>query len=331
MPYPNSRTYYSRSERFVDEHQGEWAQISRLCSTPLRRWAPEDYREFPSRFRRLCDQLQSAREQRLSIKTIRYINALVGRAYHVLYQKSLPKTGGLGRYLFVAVPALLRRRWVFIAVAALVFLGSFIVTMGVTMANPGFASAVVPEEQLELFEDMYRGNVFSSRGLSARFAGAAYYIQHNTSIAYVSFATGLLGGMGSLYFLLYNGLFLGAVAGYVDNSIGRGNFWMFVTAHGVFELTGLILAGAAGLFLGWTVLASGTHSRRSNLRRNIPEIIGMLLPASMFLFFAALIEGGISPLPVSMEVRLAIAAFSALIIIWYFASGSRKPGPGASL
>jgi uncharacterized membrane protein SpoIIM required for sporulation len=299
MPSPINpspqRRYFSRSDRFVLTHRDEWVDIARLCRTPLRRWSADEYRRFPGRFLRLCNQLHAAREQRLSSNTIRYLNNLVGRAHRVLYQKSMPKSEGLARYLFYTVPAVLRRRWIFVLVSATVFLGSFFAAMVASMNNPGFAAAIVPEQQLEIFEQMYSGEVFSSRNLAARFSGASYYIQHNTSIAYLSFASGLLAGVGSLYFLLYNGLFLGAVAGYVDNSAGRGNFWMFVTAHGVFELSGLMLAAAAGLFLGWTVLSAGRAGRRANLRESTPEIVGMLVPASAFLLFAALIEGGVSP------------------------------------
>lgn len=47
----------------------------------------------------------------------------------------------------------------------------------------------------------------------------------------------------------------GAIAGHLTD-IGYGQtFWPFVIGHGAFELTAIALAGAAGLKLGWALLA----------------------------------------------------------------------------
>ncbi len=76
-----------------------------------------------------------------------------------------------------------------------------------------------------------------------------HYIRNNISIAFQCFAGGILFGIGSLFFLSFNGVFIGAVAGYLtERGLGE-NFYSFVATHSAFELTAIVLAGAAGLRL----------------------------------------------------------------------------------
>ncbi len=94
-----------------------------------------------------------------------------------------------------------------------------------------------------------------------------YYVMHNIGIAFQTFASGLLLGVGSAFFLVYNGLVIGAVAGHLSE-IGFGQtFWSFVIAHGAFELTAIALAGAAGLQLGWALIAPRRLTRAEALKR----------------------------------------------------------------
>ena len=95
----------------------------------------------------------------------------------------------------------------------------------------------------------------------------AFYIYNNVRIDFQCFAGGLLFGVGSIFFLVYNGLHIGAVAGHLTR-VGYGEtFWGFVAGHSSFELLGAVLAGAAGLRIGYALVAPGrAHARRRHAR-----------------------------------------------------------------
>lgn len=317
MLFPRSEKFYSRTDLFISKNSQFWNELIKLNNTPLKGWSSNELRAFPGYFRKLCDHLNYAKEQQLSNKIILFLNELVGRSHQVLYQKNMSRMGNLGRYFFRDIPELLRKAWAYILISAFLFIGSFSLTFLFTAKNPEFAQRVIDQQTLTLFEEMYAEDIFEDKSLSSRFSGAAYYIQHNTSIAYLSFAAGVFLGIGSLYFLLFNGLFLGAIAGYVHNTGGSLNFWSFVTAHSAFELSGLIIAGAAGLLLGWTIIHPGLKKRKTMLLEQIPQIVGILIPSSFFLFCAAIIESSISPLPVSLQLRGTIAVISLMMILGY--------------
>ena len=66
-----------------------------------------------------------------------------------------------------------------------------------------------------------------------------------------------LSGVGTAAVLILNGVLLGVVAGL---AVGAGNgrpFFELVAAHGVLELSCIVVAGAAGLRFGWALRRTG--------------------------------------------------------------------------
>ena len=86
---------------------------------------------------------------------------------------------------------------------------------------------------------------------------AGFYIPHNAGIGLRCFAWGIVFGLGSLKELLFEGIFLGTVFGHMATTPHALNFYTFVTAHSSFELTAIVLSGAAGLAPG---LGTGRHA-----------------------------------------------------------------------
>src|SRR5690606_34190487 len=91
-----------------------------------------------------------------------------------------------------------------------------------------------------------------------------------------TFGGGVLFGLGSVFFLVFNGLVIGTVAGHLTR-IGYGEtFWPFVSGHSAFELSAIVLAGAAGLRLGGALLAPGQRSRARALREEALDSAGLI-------------------------------------------------------
>ena len=157
--------------------------------------------------------------------------------------------------------------------AWLLFFGSLLLMGMLVYHFPDLVYGVMGPEQVADMEKMYdpdarRIGRFSERDSGDDWMMFGYYIMNNIGIAFQTFASGLLFGLGSLFFLLFNGLMIGAVAGHLTQ-IGYGaTFWSFVVGHGAFELTAIALAGAAGLKLGWALLAPGRLTSRRSLARS---------------------------------------------------------------
>jgi uncharacterized membrane protein SpoIIM required for sporulation len=144
-----------------------------------------------------------------------------------------------------------------------------------------------------------------------------FYVNNNVGIALRCFALGIFGGLGSAFFLVYNGLTIGAVIGYVIAHGAGANILAFVVGHGPFELGAIVIAGAAGLSLGWAVIAPKERTRLASLQRVARDVLVLVLGAACMLGIAALIEGLWSGSSVPNVVKYAVGATSLLAVTAY--------------
>lgn len=321
----------SASERFAERRLGRWTLLAEATRAdaarrPLGRGAALDFARL---YRRACRDLAEARARRLSSEVVEYLNALVGSAHSALYGRA--KRGGFAAVARKSLGVLARHRAAYALAAALFFLPLGL-AFAATSARPETARYFVDADALDAFGRMYESPSFDSD--AARGAGgAAFYVQHNTTISFLCFATGILFGAGSVYFLLYNGLFIGALGGYIAAAGHGENFLRFVLAHSALELPGVVMAGAAGLYLGSLALRGGKRGRAAQLREGLEEVIAMLVPATVLIFLAAIVEGFVSGSSAPIWLRASIfgtslAALSAFLIIplmkrFPFARGKR--------
>src|SRR5262249_25277744 len=141
---------------------------------------------------------------------------------------------------------------------------------------------------------------------------------NNIKVSFITYALGAVsGGLGAVYLLVLNGAPLGIIGAWM---ISEGDFWRFlgfILPHGALELTAIVIAGGAGLRIGWTALGPGDRTRADAFReegqRSITIIIGLM---TMFVC-AGLIEGFITGSGLPVGVRVGIGALLWLCYVGY--------------
>ena len=205
----------------------------------------------PEAFRHLCADLALARERQYSADLIERINALALRGHHVLYRAHARQRPPLLAFLTRGFPRLVRREIGPVGLAALLFFGPLLLLIAAIQAYPEFASVVLGPDELGKFQEMYRSSnqQLGMRASDTNTGMFAFYIWNNVRIGFQTFAGGLVFGLGSIAYLLMNGIYIGAVAGHLTQ-VGLGqSFWSFAAGHSAFELTAIALSGGAGLKL----------------------------------------------------------------------------------
>jgi uncharacterized membrane protein SpoIIM required for sporulation len=152
-----------------------------------------------------------------------------------------------------------------------------------------------------------------------------FYIRHNISVAFQCFAGGLFATVGSLFFLFYNGAIGGAVAGYLTERGMASTFYSFVVTHSAFELTAIVLSGAAGLKIGHSLLAPGRRTRGAALVAATEESAIIIYGVSVLLLIAAGVEAFWSSagwLPAT--VKYSVAAVCWISVIGYLVFQGRR-------
>ena len=157
-----------------------------------------------------------------------------------------------------------------------------------------------------------------------------FYIWNNVRIGFQTFAGGVLLGLGSLFFLIFNGIFLGTIVGHLTQ-IGLGpQIWSFTAGHGSFELLAIAISGAAGLKLGAALLAPGRCTRRAALVLQGASAFRLAGGAALMFLVAAVIEAFWSPLQLySNTPKYAVGILLWLLLLGYFLLAGRGAAAGA--
>ena len=289
--------------------------------------------EMAHRFRELCRDLSLARERNYSSPLVDRLQQRVLRVQQRIYGAQPRKRAAVLEFFLSGFPALVRREWRFVAAAAVMMLAPIGLYVWAAQLWPESVYLVLSPDSAARIEAMYGPD--SIRPGRARDAGddivmMAYYIYNNVRIDFQCFAGGLLFGVGSIFFLVYNGLHIGAVAGHLTR-VGYGEaFWGFVAGHSSFELLGAVLAGAAGLRIGYALVAPGARTRGDAMRAAARPAAYLLYGAAAMTGCAALVEAFWSPqraLPSALKYGVGIGLWVAWLLYFVLAGASARRGP----
>ncbi|MBU7040796.1 MAG: stage II sporulation protein M, partial [Theionarchaea archaeon] len=114
---------------------------------------------------------------------------------------------------------------------------------------------------------------------------------NNTQVGIALYGSGILLGLGTIFYLVINGLFLGiVVAFFVDQGLGI-SLAASVLPHGILEFAAIFICGGAGLKLGNAVLNPGDLSRSEAISTAGKEATQLVAGAIILLIIAGIIEG----------------------------------------
>ncbi len=309
----------------LKSRQASWGELERLCSliegSVRRKLDPAMLARFSSLYRSACADLALADAYRLPPTTIHYLHRLVGRAHNQLYRSRRFNVGTWTRQLMVDVP-----RRLFsdncLRLAFCIFWGMFLLSGFMAYTVPGYSEQVMGKLWTMQLEEMYSEPIQGrDAGASGGMAGggmAGFYIRHNTSIGLQCFAFGLLFGVAGLFVTATNAAMLGASFGHMAAGPHADNFYHFVTAHGPFELTAIVLSAAAGMKLGFSLIDTRGLTRTASLRRTAVEAMPTMGAAMVMFLLAALIEAFLSPSASPYWVKASVAVLSGALLVVYF-------------
>lgn len=297
----------------------EWKKLEadiRWLSRGRRARDPVRVALFAKRYRAACADLSLAMSMRFPISTVEYLHQLVGDAHTQLYRAETFRLKRWARRFVADIPARILHdpcTWI----SFILFWGLFLGALIASYSSDDFANAIVGERSLQDVEMMYSHPMETEAFDSSRAGMTGFYLFNNAGIGLRCFASGIFLGIGSLVTLAYNAILLGTIFGYMNRSASAENFNTFVTAHGPFELTAVVLSAAAGLRLGWAIIDAQGRSRRESLRDASPIALEVAGVATVLFLLAAYIEGFISPSAMPYEYKAGVAIASTLALVAY--------------
>lgn len=312
-------------DEFIARRRESWRELEQLLERgkELHRSTPADISRAASLYRSVCADLMRARAA-FGPDVVRYLDGLAARAHNRLYGTRAYRLAGLWTLIARDFPRSLRRRWRFFALASALFYGPFLLGIIATLLSQEFAQTILPPQQLAMMEAMYEQGFDAGRDIHDDSQMAGFYVLNNVGIAFRCFATGILFGLGSLFFSIYNGLMIGVVFGWVTRAGHGENIFTFVCGHGPFELTAIVISAAAGLQMGWALVKTNGLTRLGSLRSQAHELGHLIVGAAAMLIIAAGIEGYWSPSGLPRELKWAASGLFSLFVIVWLVFGGRK-------
>ena len=273
-------------------------------------------------YRQCCEHLALARERAYPVHLVARLETLAARAHQRIYRRHDLGLAAFRHLVLYKAPAAVRAlRW-HLLVATLVFVLPTVIVGVATWLDPHFVLTVVDARQVHDFDGMYGQQAGEHLGRTSGddWTMFGFYIMNNVGIAFRCFAAGLLLGVGSLFMVGYNGLLAGAVAGFLVTRGDSERFFSFVVTHSAFELTAIVLSGAAGLKLGHAMLAPGRLTRTQALMRAARETSPVVFCFTVMLFVAAAIEAFWSSAAwVAPAVKYAVGGCCWALVLAYLA------------
>ncbi|MBX2868460.1 MAG: stage II sporulation protein M [Acidiferrobacterales bacterium] len=330
-----------KQNAFEQEYQQTWTEFERFLTFRVSRYkrfrkneVPDEERpfspsEFPDRYKALCHNLALARARGYSDQLIGRLNQLVVSGHHRLYgARANAKKHWVSSLLF-GFPIALRQNLGFVALAALAFFGPFFIMALACYLNGEMIYSLMGVGTVSGVESMYepgRHVVGRERDSATDVMMFGFYIKNNIGISFQSFAGGVLFGIGSLFVMIYNGLYIGGITGHLTQ-LGYGvTFYPFVSGHSAFELMAIVFSGAAGFKIGYAIISPGHLSRKMALRRAGRDAAWIVYGTTIMLVFAAFIEAfWSSKTGIDHTIKYSVGIALWIFVLYYcFFAGSEK-------
>lgn len=321
------------SVRFRREREPSWRELEDLVAKcdrhGIRGVGPEHLARLAVLYRAAVSSLGVARSSVLDRNLLEWLEALVARAYLVVYAPQRRATDVAREFLLAGFPAAVRSiAWHALTAAALLVLGAALAWAMVAddpetfhlFLPAGLAAGRDPNATTEAL----RATLFDGADDQRLFDFAASLFTHNSTVSLLVYGLGCVFGLPVVLLLAYNGMGIGAMSALFHSRGLAVEWWSWILPHGVTELTAIVLAGGAGLAMADAMLYPGRATRAQALCATGRRMGAVVAGCVAMLLLAALVEGVFRQVVTNVPARYAMATTFGCLWAAYFALAGRR-------
>ncbi|MHC0037597.1 stage II sporulation protein M [Pseudoneobacillus sp. C159] len=314
---------------FIKQHRDDWDRLEQSIKVVSKRrrkqLSPEKVDEFQHLYQKSAHHLSVAQTYFPRDEVTYYLNGLVSKAHNLLYRDQATSLYQLRRFFGGTFIRLFWEQRAFILIAMLLFtigaVGGYLSVLSdplhvYTLLGPEMAAGIDPEQIGKHDND-------DGVGINSPLMSTAI-MTNNIQVAILAFAGGITLGLFTVYVLITNGILVGALAAVFWQHGKFYEFWAYIVPHGMIELTAIFIAGGAGLLMGYKMIVPGPYSRAFQLKHQALRSVQLLLGTVPLFVVAGIIEGYITPAPISLEMKYTFALVTVFALIFYILIGKRK-------
>ena len=267
-------------------------------------------------YRQVAADLSVLRQDATARSYAQHVNQLLARAHHIIYSGRKTNLLTLFRFLRDEYPAIFQQQIGFVLASVLVSVAWGLLGAVLTSARPEFMRHFVGPEMIATME---RHRMWTESIVSIAPMETSHIMTNNLSVCFAIFAGGIVFGLGTFFYLFFNGMMLGVI-GAACHQYGMSlALWSFVAPHGSLELPSILIAGGAGFRLGHAMLFPGALRWKESVARGGIEATRLVSGIIPLLVIAGCLEGFFSPsqAPIWLKFTVGGLLFS-LLLVWLF-------------
>ena len=311
-------------DRFISQNSPTWVRFRDLLIGARRdiKMIPDDQiGELLALYDRCSTHLSYARTNFHDAALNQNLTLVVHDAGDLLHGTRPRSIKGVFMFFGASFPAAVwRGRWFVLAAAMMTFVPAAIV--GVWIAHsPAALEAAAPAAIRDAYVEQNFEDYYTNESAAAF---SAHVFTNNVQVSIGAFALGITFGIGTAALLIFNGSNVGFAAGMFAAYGELPKFFGLILPHGLLELTAIVIAGGAGLQMGWAIVSPGDRKRGTALmeqaRRSVVIVLGLVVAFAG----AGLIEGFITGHIHHVYVRVGIGVVVWLAFCTWIVWGGRR-------
>jgi uncharacterized membrane protein SpoIIM required for sporulation len=242
------------------------------------------------------------------------VNQLLARAHHIIYSGRKTNLLTAFRFLRDEYPAIFQRQIGYVLAATLVSVVFGLLGAALTSTRPEFMRRFIGPEMIATME---RHTMWTESVVSVAPMASSAIMTNNLSVSFVTFAGGIVFGLGTFVALFQNGMLLGVIGAACHHYEMSLALWSFVAPHGSLELPSILIAGGAGFRLGHAMLFPGALRWKESVARGGIEAARLVSGILPLLVIAGTLEGFFSPSHAPVWLKFTVGGLLfALLNLW---------------
>ena len=267
-------------------------------------------------YRQIAADLSVLRQDATARTYTAHVNQLLARAHHIIYSGRKTNLISIFRFLRDRYPVIFRCQIGYVLASVIVSVAWGLLGAALTSARPEFMRHFVGPQMIATME---RHQMWTESIVGVEPKASSMIMTNNLSVSFITFAGGIVFGLGTFFALFQNGMMLGVI-GAACHQYGMSlALWSFVAPHGSLELPAILIAGGAGFRLGHAMLFPGALRWKESIARGGIEATQLVSGIIPMLVIAGCLEGFFSPSKAPVWLKFTVGGLLfTLLLLWLF-------------
>jgi uncharacterized membrane protein SpoIIM required for sporulation len=302
--------------QFIKNNSERWKEVELFLSKKTSFQDPDKLAEL---FIQLTDDLSYSKTFYPQSKTTQYLNTLASKLHQSVYKNKKEKRSRIISFWKYELPKIFYQRRKELLISFVVFIIAVVLGVISSEGDTGFVRLILGDSYINMTQENIDNDdplaVYKQMNGVDMFMGITF---NNIRVSFYAFMAGIFLSVGTILLLLYNGIMLGSFHHffYANNLLFKSLSVVWI--HGTLEISSIIIAGAAGLVLGNSILFPKTYSRRQSFLISAKDGVKIVVGLIPLFITAGFLESFVTrytQMPIVINLIIIISSLS--FIIWY--------------